>query len=43
MTDGELLDSKDNSVVSFVRYELGEGIEKETKNFADEVADQLSS
>jgi elongation factor Ts len=25
----------------FVRYELGEGIEKETKNFADEVAEQM--
>ena len=26
----------------FVRYNLGEGIEKNTKNFADEVAEQLS-
>ena len=27
---------------SFIRFNLGEGIEKDTKNFADEVADQLS-
>ena len=27
---------------SFIRFHLGEGIEKDTKNFADEVADQLS-
>ncbi len=35
--------NKKISVTQFVRFNLGEGIEKETKNFADEVADQLSS
>ena len=29
-------------VSGFVKYNLGEGIEKENKNFADEVAEQLS-
>ena len=34
--------NEDIKINSFVRYNLGEGIEKNTKNFADEVADQLS-
>jgi len=29
------------SVKQYVRYELGEGVEKQTKNFADEVAEQM--
>ena len=29
------------TVKQFVRYELGEGIEKQVKNFADEVNEQL--
>lgn len=33
--------SKNAKVVRFVRYELGEGIEKVSKDFASEVADQL--
>jgi elongation factor Ts len=38
----EALLSKDNAkVVSFVRYEVGEGIEKKTENFADEVMAQV--
>ena len=35
--------NKKISITKFVRFNLGEGIEKETKTFADEVADQLSS
>ena len=35
--------NKKISITKYVRFNLGEGIEKETKNFADEVADQLSS
>jgi elongation factor Ts len=33
---------QDIKIISFIRYNLGEGIEKNTKNFADEVAEQLS-
>ena len=35
--------NKKISITNFVKFNLGDGIEKETKNFADEVADQLSS
>ena len=34
--------NQDIKINSFIRYNLGEGIEKNTKNFADEVAEQLS-
>ncbi|MFL2814842.1 MAG: translation elongation factor Ts [Candidatus Puniceispirillales bacterium] len=34
--------NQDIKINSFIRYNLGEGIEKSTKNFADEVAEQLS-
>ncbi len=34
---------KDISVTRFVRYEMGEGIEKRTDNFVDEIAEQLKS
>lgn len=37
----KLLADKNAKVNRFVRYELGEGIEKVVKNFADEVAEQL--
>ena len=30
-------------IVRFVRYEMGEGIEKRVDNFVDEIAQQLSS
>ena len=33
---------KDNSIISFVRYEVGEGIEKKTEDFAQEVYNQIS-
>ena len=38
---GALLKKEDASVVQFVRYEVGEGIEVEEVDFATEVADQL--
>jgi elongation factor Ts len=37
----KLLKSKGAEVVSFVRMEVGEGIEKKTENFADEVMAQV--
>ncbi len=40
-TVGQLLKSAGASVVSFTRYELGEGIEKKEENFADEVMKQI--
>jgi elongation factor Ts len=39
-TVGQLLESKGASVAGFVRYEVGEGIEKKTENFAEEVMAQ---
>lgn len=38
---GKLLADAGARIVQFTRYELGEGIEKVVKNFADEVAEQL--
>ena len=42
ITVGKLLKSVDASVTSFVRYEVGEGIEKKEENFAEEVLKQIS-
>ena len=39
---GQLLKSADATVNSFVRYEVGEGIEKKQENFAEEVINQIS-
>ena len=33
---------KDNSIISFTRYEVGEGIEKKNEDFAQEVYNQIS-
>lgn len=33
---------KDNQIISFTRYEVGEGIEKKTEDFAQEVYNQIS-
>ena len=33
---------KDNSIISFLRYEVGEGIEKKSEDFAQEVYNQIS-
>src|SRR6056300_2078786 len=41
VTIQELLDSKNAKIESYRRLKVGEGIEVETKNFADEVAEQL--
>ena len=37
---GELVKSKNAEVVSFVRFEVGEGIEKKEDNFVEEVMAQ---
>ncbi len=41
MSVGQLLKSKDNSVLRFTRFEVGEGIEKKEENFAEEVMAQV--
>lgn len=41
VTVGKLLKDADASVVQFIRFEVGEGIEKDDTNFADEVAAQV--
>lgn len=42
LTVGKLLDAAGARVTSFVRYEVGEGIEKKGENFADEVMQQIA-
>jgi elongation factor Ts len=42
LTVGKLLKEAGAEVVQFVRYEVGEGIEKEEVDFADEVAAQVN-
>ena len=41
VTVGKLLDTAGAKVVSFTRFEVGEGIEKKVENFADEVMQQI--
>lgn len=41
MTVGKLVSGKDNKVIRFVRFEVGEGIEKKEENFAEEVMAQV--
>jgi elongation factor Ts len=43
MSVGDLLKSKNADVVNFVRFEVGEGIEKKTEDFAAEVAAQMEA
>lgn len=43
ITVAQLLKNAQAKVISFVRFELGEGIEKTTKDFATEVAEQIKS
>ena len=38
---GKLLQAQGATVTSFVRFEVGEGIEKKQENFADEVMKQI--
>jgi elongation factor Ts len=40
---GKLLESAGATVTSFVRFEVGEGIEKKQENFADEVMKQIEA
>ena len=42
LTVGKLVSGAGAEVVSFVRFEVGEGIEVEKVDFADEVAAQLN-
>jgi len=41
LTIGKLLKNADATVTNFVRFEVGEGIEKKEENFADEVMQQI--
>jgi elongation factor Ts len=41
VTVGKLLDGAGAKVLSFTRFEVGEGIEKKVENFADEVMKQI--
>jgi elongation factor Ts len=43
MTVDQLLKSKGAEVINFVRYEVGEGIEKKEEDFAAEVAAQMAA
>ena len=43
ITVGNLLKEQDGSVKSFIRYEVGEGIELDQVNFADEVKAQVDA
>jgi elongation factor Ts len=42
LTVGKLLSQADARVTGFVRYEVGDGIEKKQENFAEEVMKQIS-
>mgnify|MGYP003617696651 FL=1 len=43
MKVSKYVESKNMKVLSFVRYEVGEGMEKRAENFADEVAKQMNA
>lgn len=42
MKVSKCVESKNMKILSFVRYEVGEGMEKKEENFADEVAKQIN-
>ncbi|GAF35150.1 translation elongation factor Ts [Lentilactobacillus farraginis] len=42
-TVAQYVASKNGSIVKFIRYEVGEGIEKKQESFEDEVRDQLGN
>lgn len=42
LTISKLLKSKNAEVVRFVRFQLGEGIEKKQENFAEEIQKQIN-
>ncbi len=43
MKVSKYVESKNSNIVKFVRYEVGEGIEKKEENFADEVMKQMNA
>ena len=43
MKVSKYVESKHSNIVKFVRYEVGEGIEKKEENFAEEVMNQLNN
>lgn len=43
MKVSKYVESKNSNIVKFVRYEVGEGIEKKEENFADEVMKQINA
>jgi translation elongation factor EF-Ts len=42
MKVNKFVESKNSSIIRFVRYEVGEGMEKREENFADEVMKQIN-
>lgn len=42
MKVSKYVESKHSSIIKFARYEVGEGIEKKSENFADEVMKQMN-
>ena len=42
MKVSKYVESKNMKILSFIRYEVGEGMEKKEENFADEVAKQIN-
>ena len=39
----QVLNSKNNDILGYVRFEVGEGIEKNAEDFADEVMKTISN
>ena len=42
MKVSQYVQNNEMKVLSFIRYEVGEGMEKKEENFADEVAKQIN-
>ena len=43
MPVSKYVESKNSNIIKFIRYEVGEGIEKKEENFADEVMKQMNA
>ena len=43
MKVSKYVESKKSKIIKFIRYEVGEGIEKKSENFADEVMKQINN
>ena len=43
LTIKEILEKNNNSILDYVRFEVGEGIEKASEDFAEEVMKSISS